>query len=132
MEEKSLLDSLSESEMEQFLVAKAQDIAFCRVPLWAFKLDLTRREQLVLGRIYSFQCTGNSVDPTKRRGLRMSLSKLADELGMANRGDALKVLDALVEKGYVTKQSNGPKRPASYFVDAAACLQAAMKSGFSI
>lgn len=130
MEEKSLIDSLSESEMNQFLVAKARDTAFCRVPLWAFHLGLTRREQIVLGRIYSFQCTGSS--DGKKHGLRMSLSSIAKELDMSDRRDALRVLDSLVTKGFVVKKSNGPKRPFTYFVDEVACLKAAIKNGYSL
>lgn len=41
-------------------IAKARNAAFARIPIWAFFLPVTRRQQIVLGRIYSFQCTTNN------------------------------------------------------------------------
>lgn len=40
-------------------ITKARNAAFARIPIWAFFLPVTRRQQIVLGRIYSFQCTTN-------------------------------------------------------------------------
>lgn len=53
-------------------ITKARNAAFARIPIWAFFLPVTRRQQIVLGRIYSFQCTTNKDGSPAE--YRMSLS----------------------------------------------------------
>lgn len=71
-------------------IAKARNAAFARIPIWAFFLPVTRRQQIVLGRIYSFQCTTNKDGSPAE--YRMSLSTGASELGMTNRAEMQKGL----------------------------------------
>ena len=66
-------------------ITKARNAAFARIPIWAFFLPVTRRQQIVLGRIYSFQCTTNKDGSPAE--YRMSLSTGASELGMTNRAE---------------------------------------------
>lgn len=62
------------------LVMAARKAPFARVPLWAFYLPITRRQMLVLGRVFSFQCSTNK-DGTPGE-YRMSLANGASELRM--------------------------------------------------
>lgn len=71
-------------------ITKARNAAFARIPIWAFFLPVTRRQQIVLGRIYSFQCTTNKDGSPAE--YRMSLSTGASELGMTNRAEMQKGL----------------------------------------
>lgn len=71
-------------------ITKARNAAFARIPIWAFFLPVTRRQQIVLGRIYSFQCTTNKDGSPAE--YRMSLSTGASELGMTNRADGKPVM----------------------------------------
>lgn len=109
-------------------VAKtARSAPFSRVPLWASFLPVTRRQALVLGRIYSFQC---SVNKDGSRGeYRMGLGNGARELHM-DRDNFKHDLGRLVSLGLVTRHSNGPRRPSTYLVDEAACVTEARRNGW--
>ena len=114
-------------------IAKARNAAFARIPIWAFFLPVTRRQQIVLGRIYSFQCTTNK-DGSPADGspaeYRMSLSTGASELGMTNRAEMQKDLQRLISLGFVTKRSNGARKPATYLVDEVVCVTEARRNGW--
>lgn len=89
-------------------ITKARNAAFARIPIWAFFLPVTRRQQIVLGRIYSFQCTTNKDGSPAE--YRMSLSTGASELGMTNRAEMQKDLQRLISLGFVTKRSREDAR----------------------
>lgn len=110
------------------LDAQARSAPFSRVPLWAFYLPITRRQMLVLGRVFSFQCSTNR-DGTPGE-YRMSLSSGARELHMANRAEMQKAMTPLIKLGYVKKRSNGERRPATYTVDAPFCITEARRNGY--
>lgn len=97
-------------------IAKARNAAFARIPIWAFFLPVTRRQQIVLGRIYSFQCTTNKDGSPAE--YRMSLSTGASELGMTNRAEMQKDLQRLISLGFVTKRSNGRRIAHGGYTDA--------------
>lgn len=107
---------------------KAREAPFARVALWMLYLPISRRQQLTLGRIYSFQCTkGKDGSPG---GYRMSLANGARELRMYDRTELQDDLNKLVSLGFVRKKSNGPRTPATYLVDEAACMKAAKEAGY--
>lgn len=109
-------------------IAKARNAAFARIPIWAFFLPVTRRQQIVLGRIYSFQCTTNKDGSPAE--YRMSLSTGASELGMTNRAEMQKDLQRLISLGFITKRSNGARKPATYLVDEVVCVTEARRNGW--
>lgn len=109
-------------------ITKARNAAFARIPIWAFFLPVTRRQQIVLGRIYSFQCTTNKDGSPAE--YRMSLSTGASELGMTNRAEMQKDLQRLISLGFVTKRSNGTRKPATYLVDEVVCVTEARRNGW--
>lgn len=109
-------------------ITKARNAAFARIPIWAFFLPVTRRQQIVLGRIYSFQCTTNKDGSPAE--YRMSLSTGASELGMTNRAEMQKDLQRLISLGFVTKRSNGARKPATYLVDEVVCVTEARRNGW--
>lgn len=109
-------------------IAKARNAAFARIPIWAFFLPVTRRQQIVLGRIYSFQCTTNKDGSPAE--YRMSLSTGASELGMTNRAEMQKDLQRLISLGFITKRSNGARKPATYLVDEVVCVTEARHNGW--
>lgn len=109
-------------------IAAARNAPFCRVPLWAFWLPISRRQQLVLGRIYSFQCT------TSRDGspaeYRVSLANTANDLRMYDRTEVQEDINRLLKLGFITKRSNGERRPATYLVDEVVCITEARRNGW--
>lgn len=109
------------------MITKARNAAFARIPIWAFFLPVTRRQQIVLGRIYSFQCTTNE-DGTPGE-FRMSLATAGKDLNIT-RDNLKKDLRQLVELGFVTKRSNGTRKPATYLVDEVVCVTEARRNGW--
>lgn len=107
---------------------EARNAPFARVALWMLYLPISRRQQLTLGRIYSFQCTQNK--DGSQAEYRMSLANGARELKMANRAELQKDLNRLLALGFIVKRSNGPRSPATYVVDEAACMKAAKEAGY--
>lgn len=95
---------------------------YSRLPDWIHNLDLERVPQVVLGRIFSFQCAGGE--------FRMSLKKAAELLGIGSRGNMQRALEKLLAEGYIVKKSNGLRTPASYLVDEFACMKAAKENGW--
>lgn len=122
-----LAQAIDERERAE-LDAQARSAPFSRVPLWAFYLPITRRQMLVLGRVFSFQCSTNR-DGTPGE-YRMSLSSGARELHMANRAEMQKAMTPLIKLGYVKKRSNGERRPATYTVDTPFCITEARRNGY--
>lgn len=109
-------------------IAAARNAPFSRVALWMQYLDLTQRERITLGRIYSFQCsTGKDGAPME---YRISLSRGAEELGMYDRAELKGVLNRLVGLGFVVKRSNGDRKPPTYLVDEVACIDKARENGY--
>lgn len=116
-------------ENERRLVEQdARNAPFARVALWMLYLPISRRQQLTLGRIYSFQCTTNK--DGSQAEYRMSLANGARELKMTNRAELQKDLNRLLALGFIVKRSNGPRSPATYVVDEAACMKAAKEAGY--
>lgn len=122
-----IAQAINEREHEE-LVSAARSAPFSRVPLWAFYLPITRRQMLVLGRVFSFQCSTNK-DGTPGE-YRMSLSSGAKELRMANRAEMQKAMAPLIRLGFVKKRSNGERRPATYVVDEDVCMVEARRNGY--
>lgn len=60
----------------------------------------------------------------------MSLSTGASELGMTNRAEMQKDLQRLISLGFVTKRSNGARKPATYLVDEVVCVTEARRNGW--
>lgn len=108
-------------------IAAARNAPFCRVPLWAFWLPISRRQQLVLGRVYSFQCT-TSKDGSPAE-YRMSLANGGEEMSI-RRDHLHEDLRFLMKLGFVTKRSNGERRPATYLVDEVVCITEARRNGW--
>lgn len=108
-------------------ITKARNAAFSRIPIWAFFLPITRRQQIVLGRIYSFQCTTNK-DGTPGE-FRMSLATAGKDLNIT-RDNLKNDLRQLVELGFLTKRSNGARKPATYLVDEVVCVTEARRNGW--
>lgn len=107
---------------------EARNAPFARVALWMLYLPISRRQQLTLGRIYSFQCTQNK--DGSQAEYRMSLANGAREMGMYDRTEFQEDVSKLMSLGFVVKRSNGPRTPATYLVDEAACLKAAKEAGY--
>ena len=84
-------------------ITKARNAAFARIPIWAFFLPAE---------------------------YRMSLSTGASELGMTNRAEMQKDLQRLISLGFVTKRSNGTRKPATYLVDEVVCVTEARRNGW--
>lgn len=108
-------------------IAKARNAAFARIPIWAFFLPVTRRQQIVLGRVYSFQCTTNK-DGTPGE-FRMSLATAGKDLNI-ERDNLKNDLRQLVALGFLTKRSNGARKPATYLVDEVVCVTEARRNGW--
>lgn len=108
-------------------ITKARNAAFARIPIWAFFLPVTRRQQIVLGRIYSFQCTTNKDGAPGE--FRMSLATAGKDLNIT-RDNLKNDLRQLVELGFLTKRSNGARKPATYFVDEVVCVTEARRNGW--
>lgn len=49
---------------------------------------------------------------------------------MYDRTEFQEDVSKLVKLGFVVKRSNGPRTPATYLVDEAACLKAAKEAGY--
>lgn len=109
------------------LISTSRASPFCRVPLWSFYLPISRRQQLVLGRLFSFQCSTNK--DGSQGEFRMSLANGAGELG-TDRANFQKDLNRLISLGFVVKRSNGARTPATYLVDEAVCVETAMANGW--
>lgn len=122
-----LAQAINERERVE-LDADARSAPFCRVALWACFLPITKRQMLVLGRVFSFQCSTNRDGTTGE--YRMSLSNGAKELGMYDRTELQEDLKKLVRLGYVKKRSNGERRPATYTVDTPFCITEARRNGY--
>lgn len=71
-------------------ITKARNAAFARIPIWAFFLPVTRRQQIVLGRIYSFQCTTNKDGSPAEYRMSLLLKKYEMQ-SCCLRGDLQKV-----------------------------------------
>ena len=108
-------------------VQAARSAPFSRVPLWSFYLPITRRQMLVLGRVFSFQCSTNK-DRTPGE-YRMSLANGGDELCI-DRRNFKRDIDALTALGFIAKRSNGERRPATYLVDEVVCMSEARRNGY--
>ena len=101
----------------------ARSSRFSRVCTWMLWLPITRRQVILLGRIYSFQCTNEPME------FRMSLASIATELNYDKR-HVKSDLDALVDLKLLLKRPTGPRRPCVYEVDERACVEAAVEAGW--
>lgn len=110
------------------MVSAARKASFSRVPLWTMYLPISRLQQIIIGRIYSFQCTKNK--DGSQAEYRMSLANGAKELRVYDRIEMLRELNGLLELGFITKRSNGPRTPATYLVDEVVCMTEARRNGY--
>lgn len=115
-------------------VQDAMNDSYSRVARWILFLPIPRRQQIIMGRIFSFMCTKG---PDGKPGeYRMSVGHGAKELniGRSNldtgRKDYRNDLKGLVEQGYVIKRSNGARKPATYVLDLDFCLDKAREAGW--
>lgn len=115
-------------------VQDAMNDSYSRVARWILFLPVPRRQQIIMGRIFSFMCTKG---PDGKSGeYRMSIGHGAKELniGRSNldtgRKDYRNDLRDLVEQGYVRKRSNGARKPATYVLDLDFCLEKAREAGW--
>ena len=90
-------------------------------------LPITWRQRAVMGRVYSFQCTTNK-DGTPGE-FRMSLATAGKDLNI-DRDNLKSDLHQLVELGFLTKRSNGARKPATYLVDEVICVVEARRNGW--
>lgn len=122
------LKKAMEENERRMLEQEARQAHFSRVSLWMYWLPISRRQREVLGRIYSFQCTTNK--DGSQGEFRMSLASGAKELRMYDRTEFKEDVSKLMSLGFVVKRSNGPRTPATYLVDEAACMKAAKEAGY--
>lgn len=114
-------------------IRAAKKARYSRLSEWICHLDdISRLEQIVLGRLYSFQLTANKDGSPGE--YRMSHATGGEDLGI-DRSNLARALKKLAECGYVTKRGNGKKangeaRPATYTVDVPACIAAARENGW--
>lgn len=115
-------------------VQDAANDPYSRVSMWMLFLPITRRQMIVLGRVYSFMCTKRA-DGTPGE-YRMSMAHGSQELGFGQqqvktgRRDLKADLKSLVDEGYLTKRSNGTCKPATYLVNIDFCLEKAREAGW--
>lgn len=107
--------------------AAARNAPFSRESDWMGWLGLTYREQKVLGRIYSFQCTKNR--DGSQAEFRMSLANGAAAINM-DRDNFKNIVRKLTRLGFVIKKSNGARNPATYLVDEVVCMTEARRNGY--
>lgn len=109
------------------MISAARNAPFARASLWMNYLPLTHRQRIILGRIYSFQCSTNK--DGSQGEYRMSIANGAKELGI-DRDNMKKDLQKLTELGFIVKRSNGERRPATRLVDEVVCMTEARKNGY--
>lgn len=109
---------------------RGKNTAFCRIPMWMHFLDLTPLERIVLGRVYSFQCTSTKTD--EDHVYRMTMSKGAAELNLSGREQLRKILNKLVAHGFLIKVQAGKQATACYKVDVPFCLLMAENKGYVV
>lgn len=91
------------------------------IPRWIAYMPITRRKQLILGRIWSFQAV--------QMDCRLSLSGLANAAKL-DRKNVKHDLTELVRDQYLTKIVNGVRKPATYSLDVPRCMEAALANGW--
>lgn len=123
---KQVARSVSARERDE-LAAAARNAPFSRESDWMGWLGLTYREQKVLGRIYSFQCTKNR--DGSQAEFRMSMTSGGKSMRI-DRSNLCTMLNKLTDLGYVTKRENGKGRPATYLVDEVVCMTEARRNGY--
>lgn len=107
---------------------EAHSAPFARVSLWMFFLPITNRQRTVLGRIYSFQCSTNKDGSPGE--YRMSIANGAKELDIDR--DNMKIdLQKLTELSFITKRSNGERKPSTRLVDEVVCMAEARRNGYT-
>lgn len=109
------------------MISAARKANFSRESDWMGWLGLTYREQKVLGRIYSFQCTKNK--DGSQAEFRMSLANGAAAINM-DRDNFKNIVRKLARLGFVVKKSNGARNPATYLVDEVVCMTEARRNGY--
>ena len=108
------------------LISVARSDAYGRDTRFIKYLPITWRQKAVMGRVYSFQCTTNK-DGTPGE-FRMSLATAGKDLNIT-RDNLKNDLRQLVELGFLTKRSNGARKPATYLVDEVVCVTEARRNG---
>lgn len=113
---------------------KAEKLAFkapfARVPTWAFALKregVSRVQQIILGRVFSFQFTGG--DAAGDGEFRMSMANGGEALGM-KRNNLNRELNKLCKLGFLEKRANEAGRPFSYTVNIPLCIEKARQNGW--
>lgn len=109
------------------LISIARSDAYGRDTRFIKYLPITWRQKAVMGRVYSFQCTTNK-DGTPGE-FHMSLANAGKDLNIT-RDNLKNDLRQLVELGFLTKRSNGARKPATYLVDEVVCVTEARRNGW--
>lgn len=109
------------------MISAARNANFSRESDWMGWLGLTHREQKVLGRVYSFQCTKNK--DGSQAEFRMSTGTAGKSMRI-DRSNLCTILNKLAKLGFVIKRSNGPRTPATYLVDEVVCMTEARRNGY--
>ena len=114
---------------------KAEKLAlkapFARIPTWAFALKgagVSRNQQIVLGRVFSFQFTGGAAAGGGE--FRMSMANGGEALGM-KRNNLNRELNKLCKLGFLEKRANEAGRPFSYTVNIPLCIEKARENGWN-
>lgn len=109
------------------LISIARNDPYGRDTRFIKYLPITWRQKAVMGRVYSFQCTTNKDGAPGE--FRMSLATAGKDLNIT-RDNLKNDLRQLVELGFLTKRSNGARKPATYFVDEVVCVTEARRNGW--
>ena len=123
---KQVARSVSAQERDE-ITAAARNAPFSRESDWMGWLGLTYREQKILGRIYSFQCTKNK--DGSQAEFRMSMTNGGKNMRI-DRSNLCTMLNKLAKLGFVIKRENGKGRPATYLVDEVVCMTEARRNGY--
>ena len=119
-DEQRMIATIREAEARRAREAFA-DATFAKVAEWMHYLGVSRRQVIVLAQVYSFSGDGKE--------FYMSLGR-AGKLLRIDRDNIKHDLSLLVDKGFLIKRVNGPRKPASYLVNDVACYKAAVENGW--
>ena len=114
-------ERLSSARRKDLIELAGADVVRIVIPSWIAYMPITRRKQLILGRIWSFQAV--------QKDCRLSLSGLANAAKL-DRKNVKHDLTELVRDQYLTKIVNGVRKPATYSLDVPRCMEAAIANGW--
>lgn len=117
-------ESYANLELDRQLRSCAREANFSKLADWMHYLGIPRRDRDVLAKIYGFQAPSE-----QEQFCRMSLSTLGKVLHI-DRANVQKILKNLLDSGLVLKESNGPRKPATYRVNEKKCMIVAVANGY--